>query len=177
MRFNPSFYAILLGLAVTAQGSSNHASGSKREATVFNAKNATLAEFNSHAHEVALSRIGNSTACSRDNVRVRKLFENLTNDERISYTDALKCLMDLPAKTPSSLAPGAKSRYDDWVVTHINQTLTIHLNANFLGWHRWYIWEMEQALRSDCGYKGPFPYCTSIPHPKQVLWDSPVSPF
>lgn len=46
--------------------------------------------------------------------------------ERINYTDALLCLMDKPAKTPSDLAPGAKTRYDDWVVTHINQTLTIH---------------------------------------------------
>lgn len=43
--------------------------------------------------------------------------------------------MDLPAKTPAELSPGAKSRYDDWVVAHINQNLTIHLNANFLGGH------------------------------------------
>lgn len=46
--------------------------------------------------------------------------------ERINYTDALNCLMDKPSQTPSDMAPGAKTRYDDWVVTHINQTLSIH---------------------------------------------------
>ncbi|PNP85289.1 hypothetical protein FNYG_01348 [Fusarium nygamai] len=129
----------------TAQGSTDLTSKFKRVATVtssFNPKNATLAEFNAHTREVALSRIGNSTTCNKDNFRVRKLFENLTVEERISYTDALKCLMDLRAKAPADLAAGAKSQYDNWVVTRINQTLTIHLNANFLGWNRWYNWEI-----------------------------------
>lgn len=66
--------------------------------------------------------------------------------------------MSQPAKTPSSLAPGAISRYDDWVVTHINQTLTIHETASFLGWHRWFIWEMERELRDTCNYTGALPY-------------------
>ncbi|KAJ4181994.1 hypothetical protein NW755_010682 [Fusarium falciforme] len=161
MQFKLLFYAILPGLAAINHGIFHQALSSRQETTAtssFDASIATLADFNSHAREVALSRIGNSTKCTKDNVRVRKLFESLTSDEKIAYTDALKCLMDLPAKTPSDLAPGAKSRYDDWVVTHINQTETIHLKANFLGWHRWYIWEMEQALRNDCGYTGPFPY-------------------
>lgn len=52
--------------------------------------------------------------------------DNMDSTERVNYTDSLLCLMDKPAKTPSDLAPGAKTRYDDWVVTHINQTLNIH---------------------------------------------------
>lgn len=44
------------------------------------------------------------------------------------------------------------------MVTHINQTYTIHFNANFLGWHRWFVWEHEQALRTECGYTGSLPY-------------------
>lgn len=178
MPFPQSFFTlcVLLGLAITAHGTPHQQARSKftsghaelrRETTAdaaFNASNATLDAFASHAHEVAISRIGvnssssSSTTCTKENVIVRKLFENLSSDERIAYTSALNCLMALPAKTPSELAPGAKTRYDDWVTTHINQTLMIHGTANFLGWHRWFIWELEQSLRTECGYQGGIPY-------------------
>lgn len=168
--------AVLLGMATTTHGfphrerskfTSGHAEVRRAEST-FNASNATLAAFASHAREVAASRMdgsnssssssSSSTGCTKENVIVRKLFENLSSDERIAYTSALNCLMSLPAKTPSELALGAKTRYDDWVATHINQTLTIHGTANFLGWHRWFISEMEQSLRTECGYQGGIPY-------------------
>lgn len=60
--------------------------------------------------------------------------------------------MDKPSITPLDKAPGARSRYDDFVVTHINQTLTIHGTGNFLVWHRNFIWTFEQTLRNECGY-------------------------
>lgn len=66
--------------------------------------------------------------------------------------------MSSPSKTPADLAAGAKTRYDDWVVTHINQTNFIHANAAFLGWHRWFTWSYEQALRDECNYTGTQPY-------------------
>ncbi|KAH8887984.1 putative tyrosinase [Thozetella sp. PMI_491] len=59
---------------------------------------------------------------------------------------------------PSGLAPGAKSRYDDFVAVHINQTTTIHNTGSFLSWHRYYTWSFERALRDECGYKGFVPY-------------------
>lgn len=34
--------------------------------------------------------------------------------------------MDKPSKADPSFAPGSRSRYDDFVAVHINQTLTIH---------------------------------------------------
>jgi tyrosinase len=74
--------------------------------------------------------------------------------EKLNYIDALKCLASKPAKTPSAIAAGAKSRYDDFVVTHIQQTMTIHGTANFLSWHRYYLLAYEDALRNECGYKG-----------------------
>lgn len=96
-------------------------------ATAFDPSTATLDEFATHALEVAKARIANSTgACTPENVIVRKEMESFSGDEMIAYTSALNCLMQLPAKTPSTLAPGAKTRYDDWVVAHINQTLKIH---------------------------------------------------
>jgi hypothetical protein len=56
---------------------------------------------------------------------------NLSGRERIAYTDAVKCLQRLLAKTNSTYAPGAKSRFDDFAVTHIEQTLSIHDTVSF----------------------------------------------
>ncbi|KAG8164986.1 hypothetical protein KVR01_005261 [Diaporthe batatas] len=127
-------------------------------ATSFGPTTATQNEFASHALEVARSRVVNSSTCNAEDISIRKPWESLTSDERIAYTNAVKCLMDKPAKTPSDVAPGAKTRYDDFIVTHINQTLSIHSTASFLGWHRWFIWEMEQTLRNECNYTGSIPY-------------------
>ena len=82
----------------------------------------------------------------------------MSRDERLEYIAAVKCLQRLPARTPSSLAPGAKSRFDDFVVTHINQTLTIHYTGNFMPWHRWFVYNYERSLRDECGYDGYQPY-------------------
>lgn len=51
------------------------------------------------------------------------------------------------------------SQYDDFVATHIQHALSIHLTGNFLPWHRWLIHEYERALREECGYKGYQPVC------------------
>ncbi|KAK2629561.1 hypothetical protein QTJ16_000381 [Diplocarpon rosae] len=50
------------------------------------------------------------------------------------------------------------ARYDDFVWTHIEQTLSIHGTTNFLSWHRYFTWTYEQALRDECGYQGYQPY-------------------
>jgi tyrosinase len=70
----------------------------------------------------------------------------------------VNCLAKKPAKTPAGIAAGAKNRYDDFVATHINQTLFIHGTGNFLSWHRYFTWAYEQVLRNECGYKGYQPY-------------------
>lgn len=116
--------AVLFGLANIADASPLMTAHPR--ATYFDPTSATQSTFASHALEVAQSRVVNSSACNAENISVRKLWENLTTDERVAYTDALNCLMDKPAKTPSDVVPGAKTRYDDFIVTHINQTLTIH---------------------------------------------------
>lgn len=36
------------------------------------------------------------------------------------------CIMEKPSKLDQTRFPGAKSRYDDFVVVHMNQTLNIH---------------------------------------------------
>ena len=83
----------------------------------------------------------------------------MSHPEKLDYIRAVNCLAKLPAKTPASVAPGAKSHYDDLVVTHIQQSLSIHGTGNFLSWYRYFTWTFEQMLRNECGYKGYQPYC------------------
>ncbi|CCF45515.1 tyrosinase central domain-containing protein, partial [Colletotrichum higginsianum] len=66
------------------------------------------------------------SSCAWHNVRVRKEWGTLSRLERLDYIKAVKCLQSRPARTPSSEAPGARSRFDDFVATHINQTFTVH---------------------------------------------------
>ncbi|KAG7133880.1 Tyrosinase P like protein [Verticillium longisporum] len=65
---------------------------------------------------------------------------------------------DWPSKVGSSDVPGARTRYDDFVAIHINQTLSIHGTGNFLTWHRYFIHSYVTALRDECGYEGYQPY-------------------
>jgi hypothetical protein len=68
-------------------------------------------------------------------------------------------------------------QYDDFVVTHIQQTLEIHYTGNFLPWHRWFTWSYENALRSECGYKGYQPVCHHLApstEPQLELINTPV---
>ncbi|KAH9821058.1 hypothetical protein DFH28DRAFT_1050679 [Melampsora americana] len=83
---------------------------------------------------------------------------SLTKSERIDYINSILCLKSKPSITPHLIAIGAKSRFDDFIVTHINQTLTIHGTGNFLAWHRYFLFTFEKALREECGYKGYQPY-------------------
>jgi hypothetical protein len=50
----------------------------------------------------------------------------LSSSEKKNYITAVQCLSKKPGKTPAALAAGVKNRYDDFVATHINQTLSIH---------------------------------------------------
>ncbi|KAK6387411.1 hypothetical protein LTS17_000679 [Exophiala oligosperma] len=98
-----------------------------------------------------------SGSCNVLNAAVRREWSTLSKQERRAYIDAELCLMSKPSQDPA-FAAGAKSRYDDFVAVHINQTLSIHGTANFLAWHRYFTWSFEQALRNECGYTGYQPY-------------------
>lgn len=78
----------------------------------------------------------------------------MSKKDRKAYIEAVQCLRRLPPKSDPSWAPAAKTRFDDFVAIHVNQTLYIHGNGPFLTWHRYFVWAYEQALRNECGYKG-----------------------
>ncbi|EOD47694.1 Tyrosinase [Neofusicoccum parvum] len=168
--------ALLLAGATVEAGPLLKAATEQPSTKLLNLANATLEQISDSALAVAKSRIGsNSTnGCTKDNVTVRKYWGDLTSEERIAYTDAVLCLQKSEPKTPSALAPGAKTRYDDWVAAHINQTNYIHFNAQFLGWHRWFTWEYEQALRNECNYTGAQPYWDWTKTAKTGLAKSPL---
>lgn len=123
-----------------------------------------LAELANFAQDLVNSTLEEASSkqkrggCTLKNLAVRREWGSLSKSERKAYTNAVLCLQSKQAKTPSSLIPGAKSRFDDWVGTHINQTLTIHYTGTFLAWHRYFTWQYEQALRNECGYTGYQPY-------------------
>lgn len=48
---------------------------------------------------------------------------NLTKPEKLSYLDAEKCLMKLPAKVG---LPGTRTRFDELQAAHAMQSETVH---------------------------------------------------
>ena len=67
-----------------------------------------------------------------------------------------------------------RSRFDDFVGTHINQTNFIHYTGTFLAWHRYFTYEYEQSLRNECGYTGYQPYWDWAKTATSGLTNSPI---
>lgn len=63
--------------------------------------------------------------CTLENLEVHRDWRVFSLQEKKDYIQSVLCLQSLPARTPSHLA-GAKTRYDDFLATHINQTIYIH---------------------------------------------------
>lgn len=101
-------------------------------------------------------------SCTYENAAVRTEFRAMSNEKRKEFTDAVTCLKNTPPQVmtadQSSEFAGVKSRYDEYVATHIENTLNIHATADFLAWHRHFIFSFEQDLKNTCGYTGTLPY-------------------
>lgn len=83
----------------------------------------------------------------------------MKKQERINYTKAVKCLYNKkPPLSSTSVVPGARNRLDDFVAAHIQQSDKIHFNGYLYAWHRHFVYLYDQALRSECSYRGPTPY-------------------
>ncbi|KAK7980215.1 hypothetical protein PG989_012672 [Apiospora arundinis] len=113
-------------------------------------------------HRASLGNDG----CTADNIVYRREYGSLSKTERLDYVNSVKCLQALPARTPAKVSAGTRSRFDDFVLVHIQRTLDIHYTGNFQHWHRWFVYLYEKALRDECGYKGYQPY-----------WDWPNDPI
>ncbi|ROV93754.1 hypothetical protein VSDG_06984 [Cytospora chrysosperma] len=126
---------------------------------VDNAEYNQLQDLVASAQTTAISLIqGSNGTCTQANLRIRREWDSFTTDEKKDYIRAVRCLQTTPSLTPSELGSGIKSRYDDFIATHMNQTLSIHFTGNFLTWHRYYIQLFENVLRDECSYSGILPY-------------------
>ncbi|KAI1763483.1 Di-copper centre-containing protein [Hypoxylon sp. FL1150] len=96
--------------------------------------------------------------CTNKNIAARKSWDEIDDATRLDYIRAVHCLASKPPKTDKSLAPGIVNRLDDFTYIHINQTNIIHQSGYLLPWHRIFLWQIENALRDECGYEGRLPY-------------------
>lgn len=89
------------------------------------------------------AQLAKSTTCTKDKLKVRREWcvlnppvavsheltsprTDISTAEKKEYIAAMLCIMQKPSKLDPTKFPGAKSRYDDFVVVHMNQTLNIH---------------------------------------------------
>ncbi|KAK7577919.1 hypothetical protein V3481_016454 [Fusarium oxysporum f. sp. vasinfectum] len=93
--------------------------------------------------------------CTPETIQTRIEWANMANADKESYLKAVNCLMQLPAQTGIN---GTVTRFDDMNAMHQVQAKIIHLVAQFLPFHRLYLYVYEQLLREECGYKGPTPW-------------------
>ncbi|KAK3339748.1 hypothetical protein B0T25DRAFT_618289 [Lasiosphaeria hispida] len=116
---------------------------------------ATMPKIEAH---MAKKAAAGKTKCTLENAAIRREWSDLSVPEREDYVKAVLCLMSKPAKAPKDEAPGALSRFDDFVATHMTMAGQLHDPTHLFGAHRYYIWIYEKALREECGYKGYQPY-------------------
>ncbi|PYH95714.1 tyrosinase central domain protein [Aspergillus ellipticus CBS 707.79] len=107
---------------------------------------------------VAFAAPHSGSRCRSEDAAVRRDWGDLSADQRIEFIDALWCLRRTPSTLPHDQFPGVRDRYDDFVATHINYTLSIHSSGLLLPWHRHFTWLFEKALQDECGYTGSIPY-------------------
>ncbi|KAK4670793.1 hypothetical protein QC764_603730 [Podospora pseudoanserina] len=141
----------ILSVAGTSAASGGYVVGPTLQTDILAA--AALGKLTLHA---AQNR--DATTCTLENVAIRREWGSLSAANRQAYTNAVRCLMEHPSLLDPLEVPGAKTRFDDFVAVHINQTFSIHGTANFLSWHRYFTYAFEQALRSECNYNGYHPY-------------------
>ncbi|RKK11864.1 hypothetical protein BFJ66_g5457 [Fusarium oxysporum f. sp. cepae] len=93
--------------------------------------------------------------CTPETIQTRIEWANMAYADKESYLKAVHFLMQLPAQTGIN---GSVTRFDDMNAMHQVQAKIIHLVAQFLPFHRLYLYVYEQLLREECGYKGPTPW-------------------
>ncbi|CAE6340562.1 unnamed protein product [Rhizoctonia solani] len=122
------------------------------------------------ANAIGASTIG-SKKCN--SIEVRKEWRALSKSERKAWISAVNCLNRTPRsgnlKPPVNTSEHSPfdfivpvspegTYYDELVYTHMNLNPLIHLTGLFLPFHRLYVHEWTNALRTKCGYKGVAPY-------------------
>jgi tyrosinase len=128
------------------------------------ASGAAWTNISNIADEAIRSNIASrqSPSCTYENADVRREWRTLPLETRKAFTDAVICLQNTEPQIMTAAEapnyPGVKSRYDEFVATHINYTLNIHDTADFFPWHRAFAHFLERDLKNLCGYTDTLPY-------------------
>ncbi|CAE6412815.1 unnamed protein product [Rhizoctonia solani] len=132
-----------------------------------------LSFFALHALLDLVSATNSSQTCT--SIEVRKEWRNLSATERKAWIDAVNCLntrprsgkLNPPLNTAvnypdiyNQIAPVNENStyYDELVYAHMDLNPIIHFTGLFFPWHRLYVHQWTNALRSECGYAGIAPY-------------------
>ncbi|KAG8743435.1 hypothetical protein FRC10_012014, partial [Ceratobasidium sp. 414] len=122
---------------------------------------------------VLVSAAQNATAGTCKNPIVHVEWRSLNQTQRDSYHEAVKCL-----RGKTSHVKG-QTMYSQYTSVHDKVFARVHYVAQFLPWHRWFLWLRRLDLQ-DCGYTGPSPYWDwTIDSHKPIaseIWD-PVTGF
>ncbi|EGP82749.1 uncharacterized protein MYCGRDRAFT_51282 [Zymoseptoria tritici IPO323] len=106
----------------------------------------------------AAHRTNASTTCTLETASRRQEWDSLTTQQKLAYISAVQCMSTLPSLSNPVDVPGARNRIDDFTVTHINLTHSVHGSGLFLPFHRYFLQKWETALREECNYNGSLPY-------------------
>jgi tyrosinase len=74
---------------------------------------------------VAIANLALAVAASCSNPLVRKEWRDLSDAEKQAYISAVLCMKSVPPRTSQTFT-GSKSRYDDFIAVHSNETNHIH---------------------------------------------------
>lgn len=83
---------------------------------------------------------------------------DVSTPDKHAYIAAVKCLLTRPSQLDPTHYPGARTRFDDFVVVHMRNAPHIHFTGSFLHAHRLFTAAFEHALQTECGYTGTQPY-------------------
>ncbi|TIA69707.1 hypothetical protein E3P89_03067 [Wallemia ichthyophaga] len=85
---------------------------------------------------------------------VRPEWSQMSKQHRKEYISALQCMMQKPSTVEET---NVSSHYADINYTHQFPGQAIHFVAQFLPWHRHYVYTYHQELK-ECGYTGEMPF-------------------
>ncbi|TDZ30557.1 Tyrosinase-like protein orsC [Colletotrichum spinosum] len=104
---------------------------------------------------LAVNGTNSNSTSTCTSLNQRKAWHTLSNEEKSNYLQAVKCLIESPAK---SGIKGAVTRWDELHSCHVEQSNFIHGVGAFLPWHRLFLRLHEKLLQDECGYTGALPY-------------------
>ncbi|KAF7533314.1 hypothetical protein G7054_g7197 [Neopestalotiopsis clavispora] len=160
-QFGEGFHTITLeeAKANAAKNNAEHAgllsglTGSSDKSNTKAANNvvhtASTSNSNSGNNGTSVKAAGNCTAPA-----TRVEWRSLSDADKLAFVGAVKCLMDA-SPSGAFASSGSTSRYEDLVAVHNLMTDSIHMVAQFLPWHRYYVHVFESLLRDECAYAGP----------------------